>query len=232
MDKVVIIDDCQLFAEGLQQIFIQEGKYTVQLFNSHELSVQNIIKADPTIIIIDDSISTKIGTLIRQLMQKLSNTKYVMFTTDPQYSRIKSLLYLGIHGYLVKSISMDTLSECLEVVSNDQIYIHYKISSYLLRAVRTNGQNNHNLQSKAMHRFHFSHESPLTKRECEIVYLLSEGLSNRAISQELLISETTVKSHVSNIIHKLHVENRLGVVIKALKNGWISFAGESGRGRG
>jgi len=230
MDKIIIIDDCQLFAEGLQQIFRQEGKYTVQLFNSHELSVQKIIKADPAIIIIDDSISTEIGTLIRQLIQKLSNTKYVMFTTDPQYNRMKRLLYLGIHGYLVKNISMDTLSEYLEVVRNDQIYIHYQISSYLLRAFRTNEQNNRNFQAKAMNHFYFPQEPSLTKRECEIVYLLSEGLSNRAISQELLISETTVKSHVSNIINKLHVEDRLGVVIKAFKNGWISFDGESYKG--
>lgn len=230
MDKVVIIDDFQLFAEGLRQIFIHEGKYSIQLFNSRELSIQNIIKANPTIIIIDDSIPIEIGTFIRKLKRTLPNTKYIMFTANPQYSRIKHLLLLGIHGYLVKNISVDILEECLEVVRKEQVYIHYKISGFLLHSFQTNERNNCNFKGKKEYnRFNFLHESSLTKRECEIVYLLGKGFSNHAIGQELLISETTVKSHVSNIINKLHVEDRLGIVLKALQNGWISIDGDSGK---
>src|SRR5699024_12877840 len=61
----------------------------------------------------------------------------------------------------------------------------------------------------------------LTKRECEVLQLLSEGQSNRTVSETLEISEKTVKNHVSNILQKMNVNDRTQAVVTAIRNGWV-----------
>jgi len=61
----------------------------------------------------------------------------------------------------------------------------------------------------------------LTKRECQVLQLLSEGQSNRKIAETLVISEKTVKNHVSNILQKMNVNDRTQAVVTAIRNGWV-----------
>lgn len=61
----------------------------------------------------------------------------------------------------------------------------------------------------------------LTKRECQVFQLLSEGQSNKKIAETLVISEKTVKNHVSNILQKMKVNDRTQAVVMAIKNGWV-----------
>ncbi|CRH76001.1 Spore germination protein gerE [Chlamydia trachomatis] len=61
----------------------------------------------------------------------------------------------------------------------------------------------------------------MTRRECEVLQLLADGKSNRAIGETLYISEKTVKNHVSNILQKMNVNDRTQAVVLAIKNGWV-----------
>ena len=63
----------------------------------------------------------------------------------------------------------------------------------------------------------------LTKRECEVLQLMAEGKSNRAIGELLFISEKTVKNHVSNVLQKMDVQDRTQAVVEAIKNGWVKL---------
>ncbi|MNW14545.1 Transcriptional regulatory protein DegU [compost metagenome] len=65
--------------------------------------------------------------------------------------------------------------------------------------------------------------SPLTKREAEVLRLMAEGRSNKSIGEFLYISEKTVKNHVSSILQKLEVDDRTQAVITAIKNGWVTL---------
>lgn len=68
-----------------------------------------------------------------------------------------------------------------------------------------------------------SEDNPLTRREAEVLRLLAEGLNNRAIGERLIISEKTVKNHVSSILKKMKVKDRTHAVVNSIKNGWISI---------
>ena len=68
-----------------------------------------------------------------------------------------------------------------------------------------------------------SEDNPLTRREAEVLRLLAEGMNNRAIGEQLIISEKTVKNHVSSILKKMKVKDRTHAVVNSIKNGWISI---------
>jgi two-component system, NarL family, response regulator DegU len=61
----------------------------------------------------------------------------------------------------------------------------------------------------------------LTKRECQVLQLLADGKSNRAVAETLYISEKTVKNHVSNILQKMNVNDRTQAVVAAIRKGWV-----------
>lgn len=66
-------------------------------------------------------------------------------------------------------------------------------------------------------------DSPLTRREAEVLRLMAEGKSNKAIGEYLFISEKTVKNHVSSILQKMEVDDRTQAVINSIKNGWVTL---------
>lgn len=224
MNNIAIIDDHQLFREGLRQILIQDQDSNVQSYSSQALSIQDVIQTAPDVILLDDSISENPFKLIRLFSKKLANTKIVMLTINPQRDRVLKALDLGINGYILKDTDIHTLYECLKTVDNNQNYIHHKISNILLeeyRKITSSPTDTISIQEDLAYLppYHL-----LSKRECEILQLLSEGMSNRAIGHELSISEMTVKNHVSNIMKKINVRDRTGAVLKAIKLGWVRFS--------
>ncbi|HSH25288.1 MAG TPA: response regulator transcription factor [Massilibacterium sp.] len=223
MNNIAIIDDHQLFREGIRQILIQDQSSDVQSFGSQSLSIQDVISIEPNLILLDDAISENPFKLIRLFHKKLPNTKIVMMTIVPEYERVLKALDLGVDGYILKDTDIETLYQCLSIVDNGENYIHHKISNILLEEYRKITSSN---TYQAQERNELAYCPPyhlLSKRECEILQLLSEGLSNRAIGHELSISEMTVKNHVSNIMKKINVRDRTGAVLKAIKEGWVRF---------
>lgn len=221
MERIVVIDDCQLFAEGMKQILMQDKNSNVKIFNSKKVTIEDIERFNPDFVLIDDSNSVSLLKFIRYVLKELPHTSIIMLTLETDKKRIWELLNLGVNGYLLKDTNIHTLYECLDVVNSGQIYLHYKISNLLLSDQQHADIKCLDLKNSQKNIMNSTTDHLLTKREFEILQLLTEGLSNREISQDLLISEATVKNHVSNIITKFKVSDRLGIVLKALKNGWV-----------
>lgn len=220
MNKVIIIDENRLFAEGVKYILMENNKVTdVHLLSIQEATFQVIQNLEPKFVLIDDSISINFIKLIKNI----EDLKIIMLTTEPKYDYVQTLLNLGVHGYLLKDISINTLYECIDVVEKGESYIHYKLSNMLLNTYPTKRNSHNETLSESLTDANFSAHHFLTKRECEVLQLLSEGLSNRLIGQELSISEATVKQHISRMFNKLEVNDRLSLVLKAIKHGWVDI---------
>lgn len=112
---------------------------------------------------------------------------------------------IGIDGYLLKDSSYDELKEAIDVVISGNTYIQPSLLPAL----------NESMEDYALDKEKIEW---LTKRELDVLQLISKGCSNKKISDELTISERTVKNHISHIFRKINVEDRTQAAVFAIRN--------------
>ncbi|PGM51101.1 hypothetical protein CN946_20235 [Bacillus sp. AFS053548] len=147
------------------------------------------------------------------------NINIVIIKNNMDYKEIESLMKLGVNGICLTDIDEEYLLYIVRKVQNGQFFLDSRLTNLIIQEntrLLENGKKKKELDYEAMNDL-------LTKREIEILQLLVQGYSNIQIGSELFISSKTVKNHVSNIIQKLQVTDRLNAVIFALKNNWISL---------
>lgn len=136
--------------------------------------------------------------------------KVIVWVSDRQHERLTKLFELGLDGYFYNGMEEQELLDALYIVKTGKKYIHPALSANLLEEyIRIHDkQPNQPL-------------GVLSKREWEVLQLLSKGYNNVDIAASLYLSDKTVKNYVSSILKKLEVPDRTNAVIKALKQKWI-----------
>lgn len=236
--NIVIIDDQQLFREGVKRILEientfkvvaegQDGQEAVDLFDTYH----------PDVVLMDINMPMTSGIdATSQLIEKYPEARVIILSIHDDENYVMRALQTGARGYLLKEMDAEMLVEAVKVVANGGSYLHPKVTHNLVNEYRrlvavgleTVGSYGESRQSAARtvsgmttlievrRPFHL-----LTKRECEVLQLLTDGKSNRGIGEALFISEKTVKNHVSNILQKMSVNDRTQAVVVAIKNGWV-----------
>src|SRR5690625_7481566 len=118
----------------------------------------------------------------------------------------------------MKEVDRESIIDAIKVGADVCSYLHPKVTYNLDQEYRRLVEQKGNVGGA------IEHSKPLhllTNRECQVLQLLSEGQSNRTISETLVISEKTVKNHVSNILQKMNVNDRTQAVVMAIRNGWV-----------
>jgi len=156
----------------------------------------------------------------KQLLENHPGTKVIILSIHDDETYVSHALQSGAQGYLLKEIDTESLLEAIRVVYDGGSYLHPKVTHNLVQEYRKLVQNQHSKSS--VHEIEYRKPLHLlTRRECQVLQLLSEGQSNRMIAETLVISEKTVKNHVSNILQKMEVNDRTQAVVMAIKNGWV-----------
>jgi two-component system NarL family response regulator len=132
-----------------------------------------------------------------------------MLTVSDDEEDLYAAVKAGASGYLLKEISIEELADAVRAVARGHSLISPSMASKLLSEFNALVQ-----QSEERHR---SLLPSLTEREIDVLKLVAKGLSNREISEELYISENTVKNHVRNILEKLHLHSRMEAVVYAMR---------------
>lgn len=220
--KIVIIDDHQLFREGVKRILEFESEFEVVGEGEDGSDVLELVeKHRPDVVLLDINMKNMNGIeAIRQLIEKYPETKAIILSIHDDDAYVTHALKSGAQGYMLKEMDSDELIEAVKIVAEGGCYIHPKITDKLVKEYRrlANQQANPKTyqQPEVQQPLHI-----LTSRECEVLQLLADGKSNRAIGEALFISEKTVKNHVSNILQKMNVNDRTQAVVTAIKNGWV-----------
>ncbi len=219
--RIVIIDDHQLFREGIKRILQFEENFEVVAEGADgSEAIALVEKYRPDIVIMDINMPNTNGVeATRQLIETYPDTKVVVLSIHDDENYVMHALRTGAIGYLLKEMDADTLVEAVKVVAEGGSYLHPKVTHNLIKEYRrlAAGKNEQEeTKSEICLPLHL-----LTRRECEVLQLLADGKSNRGISEALFISEKTVKNHVSNILQKLNVNDRTQAVVVAIKNGWV-----------
>lgn len=221
MTKIIIVDDHQLFREGVKRILDFEDTFEVIAEGDDGTDVINLYaNHSPDVVLMDINMPGKNGVeATAELIEKFPEAKVIMLSIHDDESYVTHALKSGALGYMLKEMDADQIVEAIKVVANGGSYLHPKVTKNLVAEFKrlSEHENNGNFHQTEIRRpFHL-----LTKRECEVLQLLTDGQSNRVIGDTLFISEKTVKNHVSSILQKMNVNDRTQAVVTAIKNGWV-----------
>ena len=221
MTKIVIIDDHQLFREGVKRILDFEDTFEVVAEGGDGSDAINLYEQySPEVILMDINMPRKNGVeATEELMAKFPEAKVIMLSIHDDESYVTHALKTGALGYMLKEMDADAIVQAIKVVAAGGSYLHPKVTRNLVAEFRRLSERENKgtfHQSEIRRPFHL-----LTKRECEVLQLLTDGQSNRMIGETLFISEKTVKNHVSSILQKMNVNDRTQAVVTAIKNGWV-----------
>jgi two-component system, NarL family, response regulator DegU len=222
--KIIIIDDHQLFREGVKRILDFENSFEVVAEGDDGSEVMNLFELhQPDVIIMDINMPNINGIdATQQLIAKHPQAKVIILSIHDDENYVTHALKTGATGYLLKEMDADALINAVKVVADGGSYLHPKVTHNLVKEFRRLSIQEGESSIQTISRVEIRRPLHLlTRRECEVLQLLADGKSNRAIGDALYISEKTVKNHVSNILQKMNVNDRTQAVVVAIKNGWV-----------
>ena len=213
MIRVLLVEDQTLVREGLEKLLSLTADICVveRAVDGHE-GLEMLRRSTPDVILLDVRMPKMTGIEFLQALQEAGDiTPAILLTTFDDDAALLNGIRLGAKGYLLKDVSLATLTEAIRLVADGGTMISPVVTQRLLRG----------LKSAALPASPDYGEEPLTLRETEILRFMTGGYSNREIASALRISEGTVKNHVSNILGKLGVRDRTRAVLKAIEKGYI-----------
>ncbi|MHA6258283.1 response regulator [Sporosarcina sp. CAU 1771] len=221
MTKIIIIDDHQLFREGVKRILDFEDAFEVIAEGDDGSDVMGLYEQyKPDVILMDINMPRMNGVdATEELLKEYPEAKVIILSIHDDESYVSHALKTGTLGYMLKEMDAEAIIQAIKVVASGGSYLHPKVTHNLVKEFRRLSDREHKgsfHQNEIRRPFHL-----LTKRECEVLQLLTDGQSNRTIGETLFISEKTVKNHVSSILQKMAVNDRTQAVVSAIKNGWV-----------
>lgn len=207
--KVVIVDDHALIREGIKKLLELEESFDIAALAGDGVEALEVIeKVRPDVVLLDINMPNMNGIdCLKQIKAEYPDTKVVMLTIHEDAEYLIETINIGAEGYVLKDADVSSLVKAIQKVVQGEVYIHPTLSGILVREYKRKDKNNEELNGTA-----------LTKREYEVIRLISKGHNNKEIAVELFISEKTVKNHVSNIFKKIKVTDRTQAALYAIKN--------------
>lgn len=223
--SIVIIDDHQLFREGVKRILALEPMFNVVADGEDGTEAKALVKAHrPDVILMDINMPKMNGVeATKELVETFPNVKVLILSIHDDESYVTHVLKTGAAGYLLKEMDADSLVEAVKVVASGGSYIHPKVTHNLIKDYRRLAIESDKHEQSISYR-EVEYRKPLhllTRRECEVLQLMTDGQSNRQIGETLFISEKTVKNHVSNILQKMGMNDRTQAVVEGIKKGYV-----------
>ncbi|MGE5464860.1 MAG: response regulator [Syntrophothermus sp.] len=210
--KVLIVDDHQVVRQGLHTFLeLHEDIQIVGEAGNGEAAVKMALQNNPDVILMDlvmpDMDGMAATSRIKGLCPEIRVIALTSFTED---DKLFPAIQAGASSYLLKDVSPDELVEAIRAVHRGETRLHPEIMRRLVEQVAHQAPDGHT-----------DPEMELTAREHEVICRVAEGKSNREIAEILFISERTVKTHISNILGKLSLNDRTQLAIYAIKNGLV-----------
>ncbi|WP_293302156.1 response regulator transcription factor [Pedobacter sp. UBA4863] len=203
--RIVIIEDDEILRKGYELLLSDVEDFSiVNSYGSYDLAKKQLKEDAPQVILLDINMPGTSGLqAIPEIKKMLSNTHIVILTVFDSAETVFEALNMGADGYLTKNASSEKIIEAIRDVCNG------------------GGVMSINVARIVMHSFQKNLNSPLTKRETEILKRIAAGQTKTQIADELFIDQNTVRSHVKNIYIKLDVNSKSEAIKTATKNRFI-----------
>ncbi len=210
--RVALIDDHPIFIAGLKQLLESDGHYEVKaVAQSGEEARKSINFNEIDIALVDVNMPGGSGIeLIKFIKQQRENCRVIMLTVEEDEETINRAMKEGAQGYILKQESPEHLLKAIQACMDGEILLSNHVYARMVDRIR---------KTSPPEKEESVIYSKLTEREIEVTRLIVQGKNNKQIAQELYISESTVKNHISNIMDKLSIKSRTKLVTMAVREG-------------
>jgi NarL family two-component system response regulator LiaR len=206
--RVLIADDHHVVRGGIRALL--ETEDDIDVIDEAADGVETVLKTrslNPDVILMDLMMPRKTGIeAIEEIKQEDPDARILVLTSYSDDEKVFAAIKAGALGYLLKETSTKELLQAIHDVYRGESSLHPAIARKLIRELNRPS----NLPPA---------DEPLTEREIEVLIFVARGYSNQDIANALFISERTVRTHVSNILSKLHLANRTQAALYAIKEG-------------
>jgi len=210
--RVLIADDHSMIREGLKQLIeLEDDIEVVAQAGDGKETIKQILEVKPDIVLLDINMPVMNGLEVLEELKKMkSDVDVLLLTIHNEVEYLYRAVEIGVEGYVLKDSESDVLIKAIRSIHSGESYIQPNMASLLFKKI--NGE----LDYQVRHH-------KLTRRETEVLKLITLGFLNKEIADELCISEKTVKNHVSNIFKKIEVSDRTQAAVYAIKNNIVNI---------
>lgn len=218
--NIVLLDHQPLFREGLKKVLESEKSFQI-LLSSDDYAINHSVIETKEIDVILMDVKVYIENKERIKEEIIGNTdiKIIVMSAAGEEFYVAETVKQGVDGYLLKEMDVYSFIDAIKTIKSGMAYVHPAVSHDLVeeyrRLARLGGEVEEEPVQRPLHLY--------TKRECEVLQLLTDGQSNREIAKTLNISEKTVKNHVSSLFKKMNVNDRTQAVVRAIRNNWVEL---------
>jgi DNA-binding NarL/FixJ family response regulator len=211
--RVLIVDDHDLFRTGLRNLLEEQGVLIVGEAATGAEAVKIVREIAPDVVVMDLNMPGMGGVdATRHITAIAPLTRVVMLTISEDDSDVMDAILAGACGYLLKDSSIQDLMAGIRAASKGESLISPNIAAKVLQRVRATST-----QPEIANTI----RAELSDREIEVLKLIANGKDNAVIAGELHISPKTVKNHISNILMKLQIDNRIQAAVYAVRSGIV-----------
>jgi two-component system, NarL family, response regulator LiaR len=210
--KVMLVDDHNVVRQGLKMFLAtQPDIEVVAEADNGQSALAAVAQHQPDVVLMDlvmpqmDGIATT-----QQIKSRYPEVEVIALTSFVEDSQVASVIKAGAIGYLLKDVQPTELAAAIRSAQRGEVHLHPEAARRLMQAIGPK-----EVPPIA---------EPLTEREIEVLRALARGESNKQIADALVVSEKTVKAHVSNILGKLGLQSRTQAVLYSLRHGMVSLS--------
>ena len=205
--NVLIADDHPIVRQGMEMLLdIQDDIAVIGVVENGQEAVDFVETQPPDVVLMDLNMPLLNGIDATKKIRVISpHTKVIVLTSHHQDAMVFPAIKAGALSYLLKSAKPNEVVEAIRAASRGEARLHPRVAQRLMQEVSGT---------------RVSAET-LTSRELDVLKQIAKGHDNKTIASKLFVSEKTVKTHVSNILSKLHLDDRTQVAIYALKQGIV-----------
>src|SRR3954449_8781557 len=211
--RVLLVDDHDLFRTGLRNLLEDQGVHVVGEAATGADAIRYVRELAPDVVVMDLNMPGISGVeATRQITSIAPLTRVVVLTISDQDGDVMDAILAGACGYLLKDASIQELMRGISSAAIGESLISPHIAGKVLQRVRASTPSSIDAETI---------RSELSDREIEVLKLIANGKDNALIAADLHISPKTVKNHISNILMKLQIDNRIQAAVYAVRSGIV-----------
>ena len=211
--RVLVVDDHDLFRTGLRNLLEEQGVNVVGEAENGETAIRLASDLAPDVMIMDLNMPGAGGVeTTRRLSSLAPLSRVVVLTISADDDDVMNAVMAGACGYLLKDSSIQELIAGIRAASEGESLISPQIAAKVLQRLRAQSKDADAAETI---------RAELSDRELQVLKLIANGNDNAQIARELFISPKTVKNHISNILMKLQIDNRIQAAVYAVRSGIV-----------
>jgi DNA-binding NarL/FixJ family response regulator len=208
--RVVLVDDHPVYREGLAKLLRESGVDVVAQAGNGADAMSIVEEAAPDVVVMDLNMPGMSGVdVTRKLVERTPASRVLVVSVSAQEEDVTEAILAGASGYVLKDGPVEEVVAGIQAAANGESLISPRIATMLLRRMRLD---------EPAEAAGTRPVPPLSERELQVLRLVAEGKGNQEIGEALYIGQSTVRNHISSILMKLQVENRVQAAVRAVRD--------------